>query len=140
LASSLLDRRYETPEFQEILDRSNKRPRIELRGVFLQGLPSLPKQARFPELGRSYDPLAIKKFLKSAADTHADGDPMALCLRYAMGLDWVAPIVIGVDSVPQLERLVDIFAFPPLPPSAMADVRKHRPPIPRDLLDPTQWK
>lgn len=136
-ASNILDWRYETRDIADRLRTAGVR--IELRSVFLQGVLALPGEVRFPKTLEPYEEAAIKSFLIAAAAEYTGGDIVALCLRYVLSLDWVDAVVIGVDTVEQLDRLADIHKAGPLPRGAVARILEERPTVPAGLLDPAQW-
>ena len=140
LACNVLDWRYETPALSALLESRAGALRIEVRSVFLQGLLSLPGRARYPDIGVPYDAEALSDFIAAAAGDHAGGDPVALCLRYAAGLEWATGLVVGVDTPHQLERIVEILAEGAFTPDVMQEIRARRPEVPEPLLDPARWR
>ena len=139
IACNLLDWRYDAPELAGLLSKKAERVRIEVRSVFLQGLLAMPEAAVFPDIGCAYDAGIIRNFLREASGDYADGDPAALCLRYAAGLPWAHALVIGVDSPEQLELLVARLSDGPFEPAVLSEIRNRRPHVPRALLDPARW-
>lgn len=135
LACNILDWRYD--RLAPALSAS--RSRIEVRSVLLQGLLTLSDQVRFPVTPEPYSETLIRTFLGRAAAELVGGDPVALCLRYAASLEWADALVLGADSPAQVERTMAILTEGPLPPDAMAWLRKTRPRVPISLLDPSKW-
>jgi len=137
LACNILDWRYDEPEIASLLV---ERPiRIEIRSVFLQGLLTHTEGVRFPTTAESYDAGAIRSFLALAANELAQGDIVALCLRYVAGLGWADAIVFGVDNCRQLEEIMAALSAGPFPADVMHWIRSQRPYVPASFLDPAQW-
>ena len=102
---------------------------LHVRSVFLQGLLLMPPSRRPPQFGRwaslleSYD-----AWLEVSGTTRVEA-----CLRYALGFPEIARVIVGVDSVGQLEQLIAAASgAAPAVPAAL-----HCRDL--DLLNPARW-
>ena len=75
---------------------------VHTRSLFLQGLLLMPKGKRPPKFER-WDDIWIEwdRWLAETGLT-----PLQACLRYANGLDCIDRVVVGVDSVEQLNGIM----------------------------------
>jgi hypothetical protein len=56
-----------------------------------------------------------------------------------LGLDWIDSLVVGFDSVEQMDRVVGLSSLGPLESSEIAVVDQALTDAPPQLLDPSQW-
>jgi aryl-alcohol dehydrogenase-like predicted oxidoreductase len=78
---------------------------IHTRSVFLQGL-LLMQQSTLPDYFMNYWPAHFDAWYEFLNYNGADASEVAL--KFALQQDWIDKIVVGVDSVTQLKRLVEI--------------------------------
>jgi aryl-alcohol dehydrogenase-like predicted oxidoreductase len=103
---------------------------IHVRSVFLQGL-LLMSTAERPAKFERWSPLwtAYESWLSQTGLT-----PLQACLRHALSFDEISSVVIGVDSVPQLEAILEAATETEkllVPPEIQTnDI---------DLLNPAHW-
>jgi aryl-alcohol dehydrogenase-like predicted oxidoreductase len=75
---------------------------VHTRSAFLQGLLLMPKEKRPAKFERWIDIWAEwDRWLAEAGLT-----PLQACLRYVIGLDCVDRVIVGVDSVEQLDEII----------------------------------
>jgi len=102
---------------------------VHVRSVFLQGLLLMPinarpaKFARWSSVWSRWDQWLLAAGLR----------PVDACLRYALSVPEVDCVVVGVDSVGQLDEILRAAggSMPPFP----ADLRSSDP----DLVNPSRW-
>ena len=63
-----------------------------------------------------------------------------LCIAWARGLDWADGVVVGCDSLAQLDNTVQVFNQPALNLKEIDNLRALRPQLDPISLDPTRWK
>ncbi len=111
---------------------------IHVRSVFLQGVLVARDPSVWPEVsGVSADSLIA----------HIDGlvqdlgrcGPADLCLAYARGQEWIDGVVLGMETVDQLETNVSLFLRPPLTPQECRRIEACCPHVPEALLNPALW-
>lgn len=102
---------------------------VHTRSAFLQGLLLMPKQkrpAKFERWAEIWD-----EWDRWLAETGLT--PLQACLRYAIGLNSVDQVIVGVDTVAQLDEIVNatVGSLPSLPQfKKMQDKR---------LTNPATW-
>ena len=134
---NLLDYRWEEAG---VLRALQQRPHItvHIRSVFLQGLlanKEIPKQFRSENFDLS-DLNSRVRQLASHLDRVNEAD---LCIAFARAQTWASGIVVGVESIGQLNELVGFFDRPALTLQEVATVTGMMPRYPEDLLVPAQW-
>jgi aryl-alcohol dehydrogenase-like predicted oxidoreductase len=63
-----------------------------------------------------------------------------LCLAYVRSLPWVKSVVVGCETMEQLEENLRLFRTPDLTLEQCAQLRHDVPRAPEDLLNPSKWK
>ncbi len=139
LPCNILDWRFDGLDLSQTLERVSGPVRIEARSIFLQGVLPSGTASVFPDLPMAYDRGIIVNWLQRTADEFSGGAIDALCLRYVASLGWIDAIVVGADSVSQVERQAALAEFKPLSTDAVAAIRASRPVIPEALLNPSLW-
>jgi spore coat polysaccharide biosynthesis protein SpsF len=134
---SILDHRWDE---SNVVAALRKRPDVvvHVRSVLLQGLLAGTPHARWPRItGITPDEL-LGRLGKLAAEFHRDG-LVDLCIAFVRAQDWVDGIVIGMETIEQLNTNLALFARPPLSPDHAMRIRASLPHVPDALLDPAQW-
>ncbi|NUM53851.1 MAG: aldo/keto reductase [Candidatus Hydrogenedentes bacterium] len=106
-----------------------------VRSIYLQGLLTMPPdrvRARLPRAegasARWWD--LANEFGVSVKE---------LAMRYALALG--APLVVGAESVTQLEETVALASLEPLPPDALARIAEAMDPlVSEEILEPFRWE
>jgi aryl-alcohol dehydrogenase-like predicted oxidoreductase len=102
---------------------------VHVRSVFMQGLLLMSEQqrpkkfSRWNDLWKEWD-----QWLKETQQT-----PLQACLRHALAVPEIEKVVVGVDSVTQLQQIIEASKgrCQPAPPGlSMTD---------KDLLNPSHW-
>ena len=123
-----------------IIDKLAARPDVVVhaRSVFLQGLLASGDPAVWPAIA-CVDPAAIlDELAKLAQDLDRDG-PADLCLAYARGQDFIAGVVIGLETEEQLDRNLRLSLKRPLNAEECRLVEDCLPRVPEQLLTPALW-
>jgi spore coat polysaccharide biosynthesis protein SpsF len=110
---------------------------VYVRSAFLQGI-LLHSAERWPKgsgadaemLCATLDQLVLKLHRKNRAD---------LCIAYALGQSWIDSVVLGVDSISQLQDNLKLMIKPPLTEAECIYIEKELPEVPERLLNPSQW-
>jgi aryl-alcohol dehydrogenase-like predicted oxidoreductase len=131
--TSLLDRRYVSAGIFH--DARQRGLRLFVRSIYLQGLILMPEQDVVPGLAVVLPVLRRLRVL--AADA---GMTLAeLAARYVLGLEGVCCGVVGVETVEQMRKNVEIFNKGPLDASLMKAVITAVPDLPDTVLMPNKW-
>jgi spore coat polysaccharide biosynthesis protein SpsF len=132
---NLLDHRW-----TEVLERLAARDdlTVHVRSALLQGIlpsadpkvwPAIPG-VDAPRLIATLDRLAQELRRRSVLD---------LCIAYVLGHQFVDGVVVGMETVAQLDENLPVFAAPPLDEQELSLVRNTVPRVPETLLDPARW-
>ena len=116
-------------------DQTAKRVKFFARSTFLQGLLLMEEEAipaplkQFTPQITAFEPLRKKLGLSR----------FEFYLRYNLSRKENALVLIGVDSLAQLEMNLDAAAKGPLPPDVLTEIEAHRPANPEALVRPHSW-
>lgn len=135
LPFNLLDARWLNGSFASAI-AGRKDVQVHVRSVFLQGL-LVNDAARWPEwvaerreLAAKIEGLSRKLGRKSRAD---------LCIAYVRSFPWVATLVLGAETLRQLEQLVPLASEPALTEQQAREVQAAFAGVPERLLNPARW-
>jgi spore coat polysaccharide biosynthesis protein SpsF len=133
---NLLDKRWHAAGIQQ---KVAGRPDMTVyaRSAFLQGILLHPAE-RWPKgsgadtelLCATLDQLVLQLCRQSRAD---------LCMAYVLGEEWIDSVVLGVDSINQLQDNLELVRAEPLSSSDCKVVRDALPKVPEVLLNPAVW-
>lgn len=130
---NLLDWRWRMAERAEALGVE-----IHVRSVLLQGLLTPAPLEKWPNV-RGLDTSHLVGTLHRVSRELGREDIIDLCINAVRGRNWVAGLVVGVDTVAQLTRIASLFNRPALTPDELNYVRQAVPRAPEQLLDPAKW-
>jgi aryl-alcohol dehydrogenase-like predicted oxidoreductase len=111
---------------------------VHARSVFLQGLLAANDAALWPRIP-GVDPHAILSWLRETALAIGRESTADLALAFARGQSWIDGVVVGMETLDQLDANLRLATRPPLSSQACAEIEKTRPRVPAALLDPAQW-
>lgn len=124
---NIVDRRMlDTGWLSRLADQGTE---VHVRSVFLQGLLLIKSSDRSRQFGR-WDKLWSKwdEWLESTRQT-----PLQACLRYALSFSQISKVIVGVDSLPQLNEIhvARTGSIPQIPDGlSTSDL---------DLVNPANW-
>lgn len=123
-----------------VVARLGKRPDVTVhaRSVFLQGLLAAGDASIWPAID-GVDPRAILDLLTSLAAEYGRESAADLCLAYARGQSFIHGVVIGLETMEQLDLNLRLAVKRPLDVRQCAAIEKHMPRVPEDLLNPALW-
>lgn len=107
------------------------------RSSLLQGVLTLPP-ARWPVLAQGQAE-ALCGQLDAWAKAFGREGRVDLCLSYVRAQGWIDSIVLGMETVAQLEANVALFSRPPLDADACARIERERPALEDVFLNPANW-
>lgn len=136
LPFNILDWRWRKPEIEGAI-RTRNDVVIHVRSVFLQGLltagasiwPKI-KGLNASELLDKIDELVRRLGRENRAD---------LCIAYVRGKPWIDSLVIGVETIEQLNRNISLFKNKPLTAAEQELVEASLGEVPAELLNPALW-
>lgn len=137
LPFNLLDYRWQS---QGVIDALAARSDVvvHVRSVFLQGLLTCDPDTRWPVVP-GLVPRRLTDRLQALTLELGRQDPLDLCLAYVRGQLWVHGIVVGMETLPQVVRNVELFQLPPLSAEDCRLVQDQIGRVPEMLLDPASW-
>jgi spore coat polysaccharide biosynthesis protein SpsF len=117
-----------------------KRPEVTVhaRSVFLQGLLAADDPEIWPRL-EGVDPPSVLKLVAGLAAELGRENTADLCLAYARGQSFIDGVVIGLETMEQLDANLRLAVKRPLTKAECALVEARVPRLPARLLDPAQW-
>jgi spore coat polysaccharide biosynthesis protein SpsF len=136
LPFNLLDWRWQeagvTPMLQSRPDIT-----VHIRSAFLQGLLA-SDAARWPALA-GLDPAAITDALDELARKTGRTGRADLCLAFVRAQDWIDGVVIGCETMAQLQANLELFRGNALTGDEVAECGRLLPRVSAGLLDPASW-
>ncbi|PKL94847.1 MAG: hypothetical protein CVV18_07635 [Gammaproteobacteria bacterium HGW-Gammaproteobacteria-8] len=139
LPCNILDHRWDAAAERLRAIRRVRELTVHVRSALLQGLlttndPSLWRRAHSEDARLITDWLA-----RQAVDFRREG-AVDLCLAWARGLDWADGVLVGCDSLVQLQETTRFFTKPALSQSEVAALAAQRPELDPRSLDPARWR
>jgi len=123
---NILDRRLLNSKV--VKDQKSNGSEFNVRSVFLQGLLLMPQDKIPPKMKRVC--YKISQLQKLAATYQISVE--SLCLNYAESINWATNIVVGVNSIEQLEKVANYTRM-------KIDVQTLPPSLDNEILDPRTW-
>lgn len=134
---NLLDKRWHDAGIPQKVARRSELI-VYARSAFLQGILLHPAE-RWPK-GTGADTEMLCATLDQLVKKSGRGNRADLCIAYALGQDWIDSIVLGVDSISQLQDNLELVQAEPLTVSECAVVWDALPAVPETLLNPALWE
>jgi len=137
LPFNLLDWRWTSSSAIEHL-RQRPDVTVDARSTFLQGL-LVSNTARWPNVAAAESQKLTSRLEKLALET-GRRNRADLCMAFVRAQDWIDGVVVGCETLEQLQDNLELFRTPPLDKFAMEHVLRDRPHASTDLLDPARWR
>lgn len=133
IPTSIFDHRY----YKNGIFREAKRNGLALfvRSVYLQGLVFLPDSEMPPHLMPVID---VRRRLEQMAG-RANMSLADLAVRFVLSLDGVDCLVMGLETIAQLQKNIKLFAQGPLKAELRDEILKSVPQLPDQILMPSLW-
>jgi spore coat polysaccharide biosynthesis protein SpsF len=137
LPFNVLDWRWRDAEVESLLV---ERPdvTVHVRSALLQGLLASPAARRWPVVEAGQQDRAVQALRRLSADLGRT-DEIDLCIAFVRGQPWVDGVVVGCETVAQVEANAKLFARVPLSASECSAVVDALPRLPVALLNPALW-
>lgn len=136
LPFNLLDQRWAFARVPEQI-RARGNVRIAVRSIFLQGLLTADETA-WPSLP-GVDAREWVARMERAAAALRRKNRADLCLAYGRAQDWVNDIVLGIETLEQLQELRAAWETPALTVAECRELEKSLAGAPEILLNPSLW-
>jgi len=136
LPINILDEQWFCSDFLELM---NKRPDviIHCRSIFLQGI-LLSSKDKWPTL-ENIDAKEYVRNLDMLVKKFGFKNKIELCLSYVRSIDWIDGLLMGVDTVDQLNQNIKLFKVRKLTNNEFKTVRTIFKNVPTILLNPSLW-
>ena len=123
-----------------VLAATEERPdaTVHARSVFLQGLLAANDPAIWPRI-EGVNPPSVLKLVAGLVREFGRESIADLCLAYARGQSFIDGVVIGLETMEQLDTNLRLAVKRPLTEEECALVEARVPRLPARLLDPAQW-
>ena len=133
LPGNLLDPRH---LHSPVLDLAHQQGvKVFIRSVYLQGLLVMP-EAEIPTALHAVIPIRRRLFELAAA---AGLTPAELALRYLLSVPTVTSVLVGVETIPQIQENLALQARGPLEPDLLEQIHKTVPTLPEICITPRLW-
>ncbi len=139
LPFNLLDWRWDdlAPRLQEA--RRARKLVVHVRSALLQGLLASGRPELWDAAGTPDGDDAIR-WLRRTVDELGRRDVADLAFAFVRAQEWCDGVVVGMESTGQLEANMSAFELPALTADEVAHVRRTRPAMSEDVLDPSRWR
>jgi spore coat polysaccharide biosynthesis protein SpsF len=111
---------------------------VHARSPFLQGI-LLHSPEAWPATD-DYDAKGCVRKLQRLVQQFQRESPADLCLAYSRAEAWISSIVVGCETLVQLQHNLELFRRPKLTREQCEVVEHSLPAAPEDLLNPSKWK
>lgn len=136
LPFNLLDWRWKAAGFDEaVLKR--KEVIIHARSALLQGI--LISEAGIWPQAKNVDPILWVAKIEMLIKQLKRKNRQDLCLAYVRAQPWIDSVVVGMESLQQLDENLALFRNPPLTTDEVRLVEQTLSGAPEELLNPAQW-
>ena len=135
IPSSVLDRRFQCPGGGIIRASAQRGVAVFVRSVYLQGLLLMPEESIPLELA------AVRPSRRRLGSLAADAGMSLgeLALRYALGLDGISCVVVGVETREQMQQNLALFAKGALPADLHQAAEEAVHELPETIILPRHW-
>lgn len=133
IPTNILDKRYRA---QGVFELARERQvAVFVRSAYQQGLLVMREEDVLPELAEVMP--TLRQLHRLADEAGLGRDEMAL--RYVLGIEGATSVVIGMETVEQVQQNVRIFEQGPLPPDLVAAIDAAVPELSEKILHPFNW-
>lgn len=134
---NILDRRWQKAGVHRAI-MHRKDLTVHARSVFLQGL--LTSGASIWPKVQGFNPEKLINEIDNLVSILKRKDRADLCIAYVRAQSWIDSLVIGMETVEQLEQNIKYFMNNPLTEPEQALVEAKLEGVPVELLNPACWK
>ena len=135
---NLLDGRWDRYHEKIVQTRKHRDLTVHVRSVFLQGL-LLNRNKEHWRKANVQEPQRVWNWLDQMTQNFDRSSVSDLCIAYANAHEWVDGVVIGMETLDQLNENLLKFGYLPLGHDECNLVCESRPPMKDATLDPAQW-
>ncbi|MCU1270544.1 MAG: Spore coat polysaccharide biosynthesis protein synthetase-like protein [Acidobacteriaceae bacterium] len=110
---------------------------VHARSALLQGILVHPAD-RWPVVP-GFNSADCARKLRAMAEKFGREDIADLCLAYVRSLPWITSVVVGCETLEQLEQNLQLFLRPELKSEEVEELERMLPKAPEELLNPAKW-
>jgi len=111
---------------------------VHARSALLQGVLAHPAN-RWPVV-EGFSAVECSRVLAEIAEEFGRESVTDLCLAYVRSLAWVSSVVVGCETMDQLEENLRLCRTPKLSAEQCRHLRRTLPRAPENFLNPAKWK
>jgi aryl-alcohol dehydrogenase-like predicted oxidoreductase/spore coat polysaccharide biosynthesis protein SpsF (cytidylyltransferase family) len=111
---------------------------VHARSALLQGILAHPAR-RWPKIDGVRPEEYVEKLEKLSTEFERES-VTDLCLAYVRSLPWVTSVVLGCETMHQLDKNLTLFRNRKLTAAQCQQLRRELPQAPDTLLNPVKWK
>ncbi len=112
---------------------------VHARSALLQGLLTGTAVVSWPESG-DFDVPSCLRQLRKFAEEFGRESLTDLCLAYVRSQRWVTSVVVGCETLEQVNENLRLFCLPKLTEEQCAEMERSLPRASENLLNPSRWK
>lgn len=112
---------------------------IHVRSSLLQGLLTSSAAEDWQKANLA-KPDSVINWLSEQSQHSGSENVASFCLKFAMSMDWIDGVVVGMESMSQLTENIRIFCSSDLATQDMDSVISSRPRLEEHSLNPSFWK
>jgi aryl-alcohol dehydrogenase-like predicted oxidoreductase/spore coat polysaccharide biosynthesis protein SpsF (cytidylyltransferase family) len=110
---------------------------VHARSALLQGILVHPAD-RWPVIP-GFNSADCARKLRAMAEKFGREDVADLCIAYVRSLPWITSVVVGCETLEQLEQNLRLFLRPKLKSEEVEELEYALPKAPEELLNPAKW-
>jgi len=138
LPFNILDWRWEQSKAAIVQEKQRRALVVHVRSIFLQGVLLSSDDVVWKKANVD-DPVPIFRWLNDYCKRYECNDIGELCIRYVRSQSWIDGLVIGMETIQQLERNIKVFQKPLFTLSQLQAVEYSRPVVDNRVLNPAFW-
>jgi spore coat polysaccharide biosynthesis protein SpsF (cytidylyltransferase family)/aryl-alcohol dehydrogenase-like predicted oxidoreductase len=135
---NILDDRWEGCIDKIIETKENRDLVVHTRSALLQGLLVSKDEGLWRRA--NVDNCYIVNWLELCCIKHNRSSILDLCLTYVRSQSWVDGVVVGMETLEQLDQNLSIFRNPLMKDNEIKDVVFSRPSLSENTLNPSHWR
>jgi spore coat polysaccharide biosynthesis protein SpsF len=134
---NVLDWRWRASGFDRAVVR---RPDVVVhaRSALLQGVLADSPPSLWP-VSAGFDAAACLRQLRKLTAEFGRQSMTDLCLAYVRSQPWITSVVVGCETLEQVDENLELLCRPKLTTEQCAELERSLPEAPEDLLNPSQW-
>ncbi len=111
---------------------------VHARSALLQGILAHPADG-WPVVS-GFDRAGCAEYLLELAKKFGRMSVPDLCFAYVRSLPWISSVVVGCETLDQLEQNLQLFLRPKLSSEEIQELEHKLPKAPEELLNPAKWE